>query len=256
MCVVRTLETYSLQLQAYSTAFFVVAVIFSAKSISFLEFGAGLGRGLQGSGKAGQWLQGEAAAGAPTPRAALPGRLLGGPPRGAPGDLQSARWSPRSPRTRSRESQGGSAGRAGPGRTFSRLLSGRMQLRSGWPGRACREAASPAQAEGLATRLVLHQGTPGALASPGRWGRSPGPAGERPAQTRCVGPDGRYRGRQGIGLQRGGMRARRGEACTEVCGPTGERPAERWCAGPAECSLAAQWTAACGLGVSPLGRCL
>ena len=188
MRVVRTLETYSLQLQAYSTAFFVVAVIFSAKSISFLPFGAGLRRGLQGSGRAAQWLQGEAAAGAPTPEELFPGRgLSGGPPRGAPGGLQSVRWSPRSPRTCSRESQGGSTGRAGPGRTFSRLLSWRTQLRSGWPECACRKAASPAQAEGPATRLVLHQGMPGTLASPGRSGRRPGPAGERPAETRCTG---------------------------------------------------------------------
>lgn len=237
--------------------FLLLLLFFLQKAFLFSNLVLGLGGGSRVVGKLAsgcrERLQQELR---PSERL-FPGRgLLGGPPRGAPGDLQSARWSPRSPRTRSRESQGGSAGRAGPGRTFSRLLSGRMQLRSGWPGRACREAASPAQAEGPATRLVLHQGTPGALASPGRWGRSPGPAGERPAQTRCVGPDGRYRGRQGRGLQRGGMRARRGEACTEVCGPTGERPAERWCAGPAECSPAAQWTAACGLGVSPLGRCL
>ena len=52
-----------------------------------------------------------------------------------------------------------------------------------------------------------------------------GPARERPAERRCVGPSGR-------GLQRGGVRAHQGEACRgEVCGPAGERPAWRY-AGP------------------------
>lgn len=131
------------------------------------------------------------------PRAALPGPWALGQPsqRGPQPPAGCAVVSPLP-----LDALPGKSGRPGH---FSRLLSWRTQLRSGWAGRACGEAASPARAEGPATGLLLHQGTPGALASPSRWGRRPGPAGER---RRCVGPAAGRHGRRGRGLHRGGVR--------------------------------------------------
>lgn len=218
MCVVRTLETYS---QVYSTAFFCCCCYFllqKAFLFSHLVLSSGGGSRVveklrKGSRERLQELD---------PRAALPGPwALGQPSQRDP--QPPAGRAVVSPLTR--DVLPGKSGRPGH---FSRLLSWRTQLRSGWAGRACGEAASPARAEGPATGLLLHQGTPGALASPSRWGRRPRPAGER---RRCAGPA-------------AGVMAAGREACTEevcgVCGlrvATGERPSQRRCAGP----VAAAW---------------
>lgn len=249
MCVVRTLETYS---QVYSTAFCCCCCYFllqKAFLFSHLVLSSGGGSRVveklrQGSRERLQELD---------PRAALPGPWALGQP---------SQRDPQPPAGRAvvsplpRDALPGKSGRPGH---FSRLLSWRTQLRSGWAGRACGEAASPTRAEGPATGLLLHQGTPGALASPSRLGRRPGPARER---RRCAGPAagvmaaggeacteevcgvcGLRRGHRGEAFTEEVFRARRGEAfMEEVCGARG-------------CSLAAWWTAACGLALFPVGRC-
>ena len=90
-----------------------------------------------------------------------------------------------------RDTLPGKSGRPGD---FSRLLYRRTQLRSGWAGRACREAASPAPAEGpaaghwaaFASQDARHTGLPRPVGPERR--RCAGPAGERPPRRRCAGP--------------------------------------------------------------------
>ena len=97
----------------------------------------------------------------------------------------------------------GKSGRPGD---FSRLLYQRTQLRSGWAGRACREAASPAPAEGPAA------GHWAAFASQdARHTGLPRPVGQKARARRRGGGlnGGGVRGPPGRGLHGGGVRGPR-----------------------------------------------
>ena len=86
-----------------------------------------------------------------------------------------------------RDTLPGKSGRPGD---FSRLLYQRTQLRSGWAGRACREAASPAPAEGPAA---------------GHWAAFASQDARHTGLPRPVGQKARAR-RRGGGLNGGGVR--------------------------------------------------